>query len=76
MEMVWNPSELHFCSLCLGEVFYAEGDRRLVFMRVEDVCDSESGEPIFNAVDFSDATLTYFPPGEKVDRVKAKLVLS
>lgn len=76
MEFEWRESRTCFGDLYNGEVFYVEGDRRLVFMRVEEVYDPETNEIIYNAVDFSDATLTYFPSGEKVDKVKAKMVLS
>ena len=76
MEFEWRESQTYFGDLRNREVFYVEGDRRLIFMRVEDIRDPESGESILNAVDFSDGTLTYFPPGEKVDRVKVKMVLS
>lgn len=76
MEFEWRESQTRFDDLYNGEVFYVEGDRRLVFMRVEEVYDPETNEIIYNAVDFSDATLTYFSSGEKVDKVKAKMVLS
>ena len=76
MEFEWGESQMHFWDLHKGDVFYADDDRSIGFMRVEDIYDSETNEVSYNAVDFSDATLTYFFPGEKVDKVKAKMVLS
>ena len=76
MEFEWVESQMHFGDLHNGDVFYADDDRSIVFMRVKDVYDTETNQVNYNAVDFSDATLAYFFPGEKVDKVKAKMVLS
>ena len=76
MEFEWNESQMQFKDLHNGDVFYADDDRSTVFMRVKDVYDAETNQVNYNAVDFSDATLVYFFPGEKVDKVKAKMVLS
>ena len=76
MEFEWNESQMQFKDLHNGDVFYADDDRSTVFMRVKDVYDAETNQVNYNAVDFSDATLAYFFPGEKVDKVKAKMVLS
>ena len=76
MEFEWDESQTHFEDLHNGEVFYVDGDRRIVFMRVEDIYDSETNEVSYNAVNLSNATLVYFFPEEKVDKVKAKMVLS
>ena len=76
MEFEWNESRMQFKDLHNSDVFYADDDRSTIFMRVEDIYDSETNEVSYNAVDFSDATLAYFFPGEKVDKVKAKMVLS
>lgn len=73
MEFEWNESQTRFTELCCGEVFYVEDDRRLVFMKVGEVSNEVEN---FNAVDFSDGTLTYFYPHEEVKKVKAKMVLS
>ena len=76
MEFEWDESQKHFEDLHNGEVFYVDDDRRIIFMRVEDIYDSETNEVSYNAVDFFNATLAYFFPEEKVDKVKAKMVLS
>ena len=76
MEFEWVESQMHFEDLHNGEVFYVDDDRSTIFMRIEDIYDSETNEVSYNAVDFSDATLAYFFPGEKVDKVKVKMVLS
>ena len=76
MEFEWVESQMHFEDLHNGDVFYVDDDRSTIFMRVEDIYDSETNEVSYNAVDFSDATLAYFFPGEKVDKVKAKMMLS
>ena len=76
MEFEWDKSQMHFEDLHNGDVFYVDDDRSIIFMRVENIYDAETNEVSYNAVDFSDATLVYFFPGEKVDKVKAKMVLS
>ena len=76
MEFEWDESQMQFKDLHNGDVFYVEDDRSTIFMRVKDVYDAETDQVNYNAVDFSDATLVYFFPGEKVDKVKAKMVLS
>ena len=76
MEFEWDESQTHFEDLHNGDVFYADNDRSTVFMRVKDIYDSETNEVSYNAVAFSDATLVYFFPEEKVNKVKAKMVLS
>ena len=76
MEFEWNESQMQFKDLHNGDVFYADDDRSTIFMRVEDIYDSETNEVNYNAVDFSDATLLYFFPEQKVNKVKAKMVLS
>ena len=73
MEFEWHESQTRFAELCCGDVFYVEDDRRLVFMKVDEVSNEFE---TYNAVDFSDATLTYFSPGDPVNKVKAKMVLS
>ena len=76
MEFEWDESQMQFKDLHNGDVFYVDDDRSIIFMRVENIYDAETNEVSYNAVDFSDATLVYFFPGEKVDKVKAKMVLS
>lgn len=76
MEFEWVESQMQFKDLHNGDVFYVEDDRSTIFMRVKDVCDAETDQVNYNAVDFSDAALLYFFPEEKVDKVKAKMVLS
>ena len=76
MEFEWVESQMHFEDLHNGEVFYVDGDRHIIFMRVKDIYDAETNEVNYNAVDFSNATLVYFFPEEKVNKVKAKMVLS
>ena len=76
MEFEWVESQMQFKDLHNGDVFYADDDRSTVFMRVKDVYDAETNQVNYNAVDFSDATLLYFFSEEKVDKVKAKMVLS
>ena len=76
MEFEWDKSQMHFEDLHNGDVFYVDDDRRAIFMRVKDVYDAETDQVNYNAVDFSDATLLYFFPEEKVNKVKAKMVLS
>ena len=76
MEFEWNESRMQFKDLHNGDVFYADDDRSTIFMRVKDVCDTETNQVNYNAIDFSDATLLYFFPEEKVNKVKAKMVLS
>ena len=67
---------MHFEDLHNGDVFYVDDDRSIIFMRVENIYDAETNEVSYNAVDFSNATLVYFFPEEKVNKVKAKMVLS
>ena len=76
MEFEWVKSQMHFEDLHNGDVFYVDDDRRAIFMRVKDVYDAETNQVNYNAVDFSDATLLYFFPEEKVKKVKVKMVLS
>lgn len=76
MEFEWNESQMHFEDLHNGDVFYVDDDRSTIFMRVKDIYDSETNQVNYNAVDFSDAALLYFFPEEKVNKVKAKMVLS
>ena len=76
MEFEWEELQMHFADLHNGDVFYVDGDRSIIFMRVKDVYDAETKEVNYNAVDFSDATLLYFFPEEKVNKVKAKMLLS
>ena len=76
MEFEWNESQMQFENLHNGDVFYVDDDRRAIFMRVKDVYDAETNQVNYNAIDFSDATLLYFFPEEKVNKVKAKMVLS
>lgn len=75
MTFEWTEKEKRpcFAELKSGDVFYVEDDRRLVFMKVDEV-SNEVEE--YNAVDFSDGTLTHFYPHEEVEKVKAKMVLS
>ena len=77
MIFEWTEREkTHFVELKHGDVFYVEDDRSTVFMRVKDIYNAETNEVDYNAVDFSDAALLYFFPEEKVNKVKAKMVLS
>ena len=76
MEFEWIESQMHFEDLHNGDVFYVDDDRRAIFMRVKDVYDAETNQVNYNAVDFSDAALLYFFPEQKVNKVKAKMVLS
>lgn len=76
MEFEWIESQMQFKDLHNGDVFYVDDDRRAIFMRVKDVYDAETNQVNYNAVDFSDAALLYFFPEEKVNKVKAKMVLS
>ena len=76
MEFEWVESQMQFKDLHNGDVFYVEDDRSTIFMRVKDVYDAETNQVNYNAVDFSDAGLLYFFPEEKVNKVKAKMVLS
>ena len=76
MEFEWDESQMHFEDLHNGDVFYVDDDRSTIFMRVKDIYDSETNQVNYNAVDFSDAALLYFFPEEKVNKVKAKMVLS
>lgn len=76
MEFEWNESQMQFEDLHNGDVFYVDDDRSTIFMRVKDIYDSETNQVNYNAVDFSDAALLYFFPEEKVNKVKAKMVLS
>ena len=76
MEFEWVESQMHFQDLHNGDVFYVDDDRRAIFMRVKDVYNDETNEVNYNAVDFSDAALLYFFPEQKVNKVKAKMVLS
>ena len=76
MEFEWDESQTHFEDLHNGDVFYVDDDRSTIFMRVKDIYDSETNQVNYNAVDFSDAALLYFFPEEKVNKVKAKMVLS
>ena len=76
MEFEWVESQMQFKDLHNGDVFYADDDRSTIFMRVKDVYDDETNQVNYNAVDFSDAALLYFFPEEKVNKVKAKMVLS
>ena len=76
MEFEWDESQMQFKDLHNGDVFYVDDDRSTIFMRVKDVYDAETDQVNYNAVDFSDAALLYFFPEEKVNKVKAKMVLS
>lgn len=76
MEFEWVESQMQFKDLHNGDVFYADNDRSTVFMKVKDVYNAETDQVDYNAVDFSDAALLYFFPEEKVNKVKAKMVLS
>ena len=76
MEFEWVESQMHFEDLHNGDVFYVDDERCAIFMRVKDVYDAEANQVNYNAVDFSDAALLYFFPEEKVNKVKAKMVLS
>ena len=76
MEFEWVESQMHFEDLHNGDVFYVDDDRRAIFMRVKDVYDAETNQPNYNAIDSSDATLPYLSPAQKVNKVKAKMVLS
>ena len=76
MEFEWDESQMQFKDLHNGDVFYVDDDRSTIFMRVKDVYDAETDQVNYNAVDFSDAALLYLFPEEKVNKVKAKMVLS
>ena len=76
MEFEWEELQMHFADLHGGDVFYVEDDRSTIFMRVKDVYDAETDQVNYNAIDFSDATLLYLFPEQKVNKVKAKMVLS
>ena len=75
VEIQWTNERIipHFCNLKSGDIFYVENDRRLVFMKVDEVSNEFN---TYNAIDFSDATLTYFYDHDEVILAKAKLVLS
>ena len=75
MIFEWTEKEKkpRFAELKIGDVFYLEDDRSVVYMRISEVSNEVND---FNAVDFSDGTLTYFYPHEEVEKVKAKMVLS
>ena len=75
MTFEWTEKEnkIRFAELKSGDVFYVEEDRTLIFMKIDEV-SNEIEE--YNAVDFSDSTLTHFYPHDEVEKVKAKLVLS
>ena len=75
MTFEWAEKEkkTYFADLKSGDVFYAECDRRLVFMKIDEV-SNEFEE--YNAVDFSDGTLTHFDSHDEVEKVEAKMVLS
>ena len=75
MEIQWDTEKIipHFCNLKSGDVFFVENDRRLVFMKVDEVSNEFE---TYNAVDFSDGTLTHFYDHDEVTPVKAKMVLS
>ena len=72
-EWVEKEKETYFADLKSGDVFYVEDDHRLVFMKVDEV-STEFEE--YNAVDFSDGTLTYFDSHDEVEKVEVKMVLS
>lgn len=72
-EYIRRP-DTTFGDLYCGEVFYAEGDQRCVFMRTDEIVDEN--ENIYNAVDIRDGTFDFFQDSEIVNRVKAKMVLS
>lgn len=72
-EYIRRP-DTTFGDLYCGEVFYAEGDQRCVFMRTDEIVDEN--ENIYNAVDLRDGTFDFFQDSEIVNRVKAKMVLS
>ena len=76
MEFEWNESQMHFEDLHNGDVFYVNDDRSIIFMRVKDIYDAETNKVNYNAIDFSDATLLYFFSEQRVNKVKAKMVLS
>lgn len=75
MTFEWTEKDKkpRFAELKSGDVFYVEDDCRLVFMKVDEVSNEVEN---FNAVDFSDGTLTFFHSHEEVEKVNAKLVLS
>ena len=72
-EWFEKEKKTYFADLKTGDVFYAENDRRLVFMKIDEV-SNEFEE--YNAVDFSDGTLTHFDSHDEVEKVEAKMVLS
>ena len=72
-EYIRRP-DTTFGDLYCGEVFYAKGDQRCVFMRTDEIVDEN--ENIYNAVDIRGGTFDFFQDSEIVNRVKAKLVLS
>ena len=65
MIFEWTEKEKKpcFAELKIGDVFYLEDDRSVVYMRISEVSNEVND---FNAVDFSDGTLTYFYPHEEV----------
>ena len=75
MIFEWSEKEKQsrFAELKIGDVFYLVDDRSVVYMRI---CEVSNEVTDYNAVDFSDGTLTYFYPHEEVEKVKAKMVLS
>ena len=75
MEIQWTNERTtpRFGDLKVKDVFYVEDDKRLVFMKIDEVSNEME---TYNAVDFSDGTLTHFYDHEDVIKVKAKLVLS
>lgn len=72
-EWAEKKKETCFADLKSGDVFYAENDRRLVFMKIDEV-SNEFEE--YNAVNFSDGTLTYFDSHDEIEKVEVKMVLS
>lgn len=75
MTFEWSEKEKKTCFVDLkkGDVFYTEDDCSLVFMKVDEVSNEFE---VYNAVDFSDGTLTYFDSHDEVEKVEAKMVLS
>ena len=74
MIFEWTEKKkTHFVELKHGDVFYAEDDRSVVFMKVNEISNEFED---CNAVNFSDGTLTYFYSNDKVEKVDAKMVLS
>lgn len=75
MIFEWSEKEkkIDFADLKKGDVFYTEDDCRLVFMKVDEVSNEFE---VYNAVDFSNSTLTYFDSRDEVEKVDAKMVLS